>query len=84
MSSVPGGPQLEPSSSAVAVRASLAPGSPRPEPSSTGLGVLNAAEFPAVERVPDDDIREPEKLIIRAGRRRRHRAGVEGRAARPS
>ncbi|KAG2584419.1 putative clathrin assembly protein At1g25240 [Panicum virgatum] len=28
-----------------------------------GLGVLNAAEFPAVERVPDDDIRELEKLI---------------------
>ena len=29
-----------------------------------GLGVLNAAEFPAVERVPDDDIRELEKLIM--------------------
>ncbi|XP_062192361.1 putative clathrin assembly protein At1g25240 [Phragmites australis] len=28
-----------------------------------GLGVLNAAEFPAVERVPDDDIRGLEKLI---------------------
>lgn len=28
-----------------------------------GLGVLNAAEFPAVERVPDDDIRDLEKLI---------------------
>lgn len=29
-----------------------------------GLGVLNAAEFPAVERVPDDDIRDLEKLIM--------------------
>ncbi|RLN05627.1 putative clathrin assembly protein [Panicum miliaceum] len=29
-----------------------------------GLGVLNAAEFPAVERVPDDDIRELEKIIM--------------------
>jgi hypothetical protein len=28
------------------------------------LGVLNAAEFPAVERVPDDDIRDLEKLIM--------------------
>ncbi|CAL4999267.1 unnamed protein product [Urochloa decumbens] len=28
------------------------------------LGVLNAAEFPAVERVPDDDIRELEKIIM--------------------
>jgi len=27
-----------------------------------------------------EDIRELEKLIIRVGRRRRHRAGVEGRA----
>uniref|UniRef100_A0A0A9GAY7 ENTH domain-containing protein n=1 Tax=Arundo donax TaxID=35708 RepID=A0A0A9GAY7_ARUDO len=29
-----------------------------------GLGVLNAAEFPAVEHVPDDDIRDLEKLIM--------------------
>ncbi|WVZ92561.1 hypothetical protein U9M48_038612 [Paspalum notatum var. saurae] len=29
-----------------------------------GLGVLNAAEFPAVERVPDDDIRDLEKLMM--------------------
>lgn len=29
-----------------------------------GLGVLNAAEFPAVERVPDDDIRDLEKIIM--------------------
>ncbi|XP_062196243.1 putative clathrin assembly protein At1g25240 [Phragmites australis] len=29
-----------------------------------GLGVLNAAELPAVERVSDDDIRDLEKLII--------------------
>jgi hypothetical protein len=29
-----------------------------------GLGVLNAAEFPAVERVPDDDIRDLEKLVM--------------------
>jgi hypothetical protein len=29
-----------------------------------GLGVLNAAEFPAVERVPDGDIRELEKIIM--------------------
>ncbi|CAO2206979.1 unnamed protein product [Urochloa humidicola] len=28
------------------------------------LGVLNAAEFPAVERVPDGDIRELEKIIM--------------------
>ncbi|CAM0913499.1 unnamed protein product [Alopecurus aequalis] len=28
------------------------------------LGVLNAAEFPAVERVPDDDIRDLEKIIM--------------------
>ncbi|KAK1607534.1 hypothetical protein QYE76_031207 [Lolium multiflorum] len=28
------------------------------------LGVLNATEFPAVERVPDDDIRDLEKLIM--------------------
>uniref|UniRef100_J3MTP2 AP180 N-terminal homology (ANTH) domain-containing protein n=2 Tax=Oryza brachyantha TaxID=4533 RepID=J3MTP2_ORYBR len=28
------------------------------------LGVLNAAEFPAVERVPDGDIRDLEKLIM--------------------
>ncbi|CAO2188537.1 unnamed protein product [Urochloa humidicola] len=28
------------------------------------LGVLNAAEFPAVECVPDDDIRELEKIIM--------------------
>ena len=28
------------------------------------LGVLNAAEFPAVERVPEDDIRDLEKLIM--------------------
>ncbi|CAO2163059.1 unnamed protein product [Urochloa humidicola] len=28
------------------------------------LGVLNAAEFPAVESVPDDDIRELEKIIM--------------------
>ncbi|KAK3121927.1 hypothetical protein QOZ80_8BG0662890 [Eleusine coracana subsp. coracana] len=29
-----------------------------------GLGVLNAAEFPAVERVPDDDIKDLEKLMM--------------------
>ncbi|CAD6245457.1 unnamed protein product [Miscanthus lutarioriparius] len=29
-----------------------------------GLGVLNAAEFPAVERVPEDDIRDLEKIIM--------------------
>ncbi|OEL20691.1 hypothetical protein BAE44_0018291 [Dichanthelium oligosanthes] len=29
-----------------------------------GLGVLNAAKFPAVERVPDDDIRDLEKLMM--------------------
>ncbi|KAL6858804.1 hypothetical protein ACP4OV_017806 [Aristida adscensionis] len=29
-----------------------------------GLGVLNAAEFPAVERVPDNDIRDLEKLMM--------------------
>ncbi|KAL6647419.1 hypothetical protein ACP70R_014856 [Stipagrostis hirtigluma subsp. patula] len=29
-----------------------------------GLGVLNAAEFPAVERVPDNDIKDLEKLIM--------------------
>uniref|UniRef100_A0ACD5ZUE8 Uncharacterized protein n=1 Tax=Avena sativa TaxID=4498 RepID=A0ACD5ZUE8_AVESA len=28
------------------------------------LGVLNATEFPAVERVPEDDIRDLEKLIM--------------------
>ncbi|CAO2191745.1 unnamed protein product [Urochloa humidicola] len=28
------------------------------------LGVLNAAEFPVVERVPDDDIRELEKIMM--------------------
>nr|CAB3483211.1 unnamed protein product [Digitaria exilis] len=29
-----------------------------------GLGVLNAAEFPAVERVPEDDIRDLEKIMM--------------------
>ncbi|OEL37676.1 hypothetical protein BAE44_0001305 [Dichanthelium oligosanthes] len=29
-----------------------------------GLGVLNATEFPAVERVPDDDIRDLENLMM--------------------